>query len=131
MAFDAYSLLLAIAVLLISSPNKVAAQSDQVSGASTSTVVSALILNGVIFAVEISLFFVLRPRFRKIYAAKTFLGPSDERVPPQPSGLFNWIPQWFKIPTIEIMHNQGLDAYMWVSYLEMMVSSIYPDTLSL
>lgn len=121
MAFNAYSPLLAICLLLLSSPAKVAAQ-QQVSDASTSTVVSALILNGVIFAVEITLFFLLRPRFRKIYASKTFLGPADERVAPQPSGLFNWIPQWFKIPTIDIMHNQGLDAYMWVSYLEMMVS---------
>ena len=82
------------------------AQSNQaeVEGASTSTVVSALILNGVIFAVMITGFFLLRPKFRKIYQPKSYLGPKDERVETQPPGLFNWIPQWWSIPTIEIMH---------------------------
>lgn len=60
------------ALLLASSA---AAQSQDVTKASTSTVVSSLILNGAIFAAEISVFLLLRPRFARIYQPKSMLGP--------------------------------------------------------
>lgn len=78
------SLLLAAALLIASAPKHAMAQSDRGSGsgsgtanASTSTVVASLILNGVIFAIEIIAFFMLRPHFRKIYQPRSYLPPSE------------------------------------------------------
>lgn len=74
---------------------------------STSTVVSAIILNGAIFAAEFSLFLLLRPRFKQIYSPKTFRGPAEERTEELPSGLLNWIPTWLRLPTRGILEHQG------------------------
>lgn len=89
---------------------------------STSTVLSALILNGSIFGAEMVLFLILRPQFKKIYASKTFLGPSDERTPSLSKGILSWIPEFFKISDTEILKRQGLDAYVLMELLAMFVS---------
>lgn len=55
-------------------PPMARAQSTDVTSNSTSTVISSLVLNLIIFAVEIVAFLILRPRFRKVYRPKTYLG---------------------------------------------------------
>lgn len=121
MAISPRSLQLAVvAVMVMAMP--ASAQTSQVSSASTSTVISSLILNLVIFAVEVSAFFILRPRFPKVYRPKTYLGLAEERVAPLSDSLFGWIPQFIKVPTTEILYKNGLDAYQFVAFIEMMVS---------
>lgn len=46
----------------------------------------------------------------------------SERTQALPDSLFGWIPQYIRTPSIEIMHKNGLDAYQFVAFLEMMVS---------
>jgi len=94
--------------------------------ASTSTVISALILNAALFGVQISIFFLLRARFRVIYQPKTFLGPPDERSPPQDPSLFGWVMAFVKTPETTIMERQGLDAYMFIRFLWMMIKIFVP-----
>jgi hypothetical protein len=91
------------------------------TSSSTSTVISSLILNLVIFSIEITAFFILRPRFPKIYRPKTYLGIPEERVPPLSDSLIGWVPQFVKVPTTEILYKNGLDAYQFVAFLEMMI----------
>ena len=99
-------LLLSLAALAMASP--ALAQAASTANSSTSTVVSALILNGVIFAVSIIGFLTLRPRFKKVYSPKTFLGPEDERVPPQEPSMFGWIAPFLRINKMDIL--SGLDT---------------------
>ncbi|CEH13742.1 Uncharacterized conserved protein [Ceraceosorus bombacis] len=128
MAFPSALPSLAAALFALSAlPSAVMAQQDNdPSSASTSTVVSSLILNGVIFGVEILVFFILRPRFPRIYQPKSVLGPRNERTQPLPKSLFGWIPQYLKTPTTEIISNQGIDAFQFVDYLEMMIWIFVP-----
>jgi hypothetical protein len=112
---------LVVAVLVLAS--SASAQSTNLS-TSTSTIVSSLVLNLVIFAVEVSAFFLLRAKFPKIYRPKTYLGLQEERVAPLSNSYLGWIPQFIKTPTSEILYKNGLDAYQFVAFCEMMVSYI-------
>lgn len=111
--------LAAAALLLAALP--ASAQSTDTNSASTSTVISSLILNLIIGGIEISVFLLLRPRFPKIYRPKTYLGLHEERVAPLSDTLFGWIPQFIRVPTTEILYKNGLDAYQFVAFLEMMI----------
>lgn len=104
------------------SSNSSASSSSTTSSGSVSTVLSSLILNLIIFAAEIAAFIILRPRFPKVYRPKTYLGLHEERVAPLSDSLFGWIPQFIKTPTTEILYKNGLDAYQFVAFCEMMVS---------
>ncbi|KAN0063415.1 phosphate metabolism protein 7 [Thecaphora frezii] len=103
-----------------------AQEATQVDNNSTSTVLSAIILNAVIFTAFLCVFLLARPRFRNIYSPRTYLTVPEERVEEPPSSLFGWIPTFFKTPTIEIYKKNGLDAYMFVEYLEMMLWIFVP-----
>ncbi|CAO1630799.1 unnamed protein product [Parajaminaea phylloscopi] len=96
------------------------------SNSSTSTVLLALAINAAIAAAEVAVFLVLRPRFPKVYRPKSFLGPKDERVDPLPDSLFGWIMPFIKRPTSAIIESNGLDAYMFVDYIEMMIWILGP-----
>ncbi|CAO1626253.1 unnamed protein product [Sympodiomycopsis kandeliae] len=96
------------------------------SDKSTSTVLLSLAINAAIAAAQVSAFLILRPRFPKIYRPKTFLGPKEERVQPLSDSLFGWIVPFLKKPSADIVQIQGLDAYMFVQYLEMMLWVLGP-----
>ncbi|PWN52665.1 DUF221-domain-containing protein [Violaceomyces palustris] len=125
-----YALTLALLALHLA-PSHVAAQDDQAQAVqannnSTSTVVSALILNTIIFAIEVGIFFLFRARFRKIYQPRSYLPPPAERSETQPPSLLGWLPIFLKTPNMEIMRKNGLDAYMFISFLEMMCYIFVP-----
>ncbi|KAK0563049.1 phosphate metabolism protein 7 [Tilletia horrida] len=109
-----------------SSDNSTSSSSSSAANASTSTVVSALILNIIIFSIEIGAFFLLRAAFRVVYQPKSYLGPPTERCEPQNPTLFGWIMPFLKTPAITIFEKQGLDAYMYLAFLWMMVEMFVP-----
>lgn len=119
------SALFAVLLGAMSMASVVRAQNTTTSN-STSTVISSLVLNLIIFAVEISLFLVLRPRFPKVYRPRTYLGRHDERVERLSDSLLGWVPQFLKTPTSEILYKNGLDAYQYVAFCEMMIWFFVP-----
>lgn len=62
----------------------------------------------------------------QVYRPKSFLGPKEERVKPLPDSLLGWIVPFFKQPTSAIIESNGLDAYMFVDYIEMMICILGP-----
>lgn len=44
-----------------------------------------------------------------------------ERTKPLPSGFFNWIGPFAKIPDLYALQHQGLDAYLFLRFLRMTV----------
>ncbi|GAC71956.1 uncharacterized conserved protein [Moesziomyces antarcticus T-34] len=114
---------LVVAALLV---GRAAAQQATNSNASTSTVVSAIVLNAVIFAILFSVFLIARPRFKRVYAPRTYLVVPEEQIEPLPQSLLGWLPVWLKTPTTTILEKNGLDAYMFVEYLEMMLWVFIP-----
>jgi len=114
---------LVVAALLV---QQVAAQQAAMNGASTSTVISSIVLNAVVLAILFCVFLFLRPRFKRVYAPRTYLVVPEEQIAPLPQSLFGWLPVWLKTPTSTILEKNGLDAYMFVEYLEMMLWIFVP-----
>lgn len=116
------TLVVAVLVLaLCSAPSPVVAQKSE--GSSTATIGAALIMNTIIAAVEIVAFLLLRTRIPKVYAPRTYLGPPGKRLQPLSNSSLGWIIQLIRTPDTVILEKNGLDAYMFVKYLDMMVSA--------
>lgn len=114
---------LVLAALLI---RQAAAQDATKNSASFSTVISSIVLNALILAILFCVFLIFRPRFKRVYAPRTYLVVPEEQIEPLPQSLFGWLPVWLKMPTSTILDKNGLDAYMFVEYLEMMLWVFVP-----
>lgn len=94
---------------------------------SVSTVISGLVAALVLSAVFYVLFFALRPRFNNIYQPRTYLSrPAFRNTEPLSSSYFGWLGQFIRMPDSEILRGNGLDAYMFISYLNMMLWIFVP-----
>ncbi|RAL65573.1 hypothetical protein DID88_005245 [Monilinia fructigena] len=93
------------------------------SGSSLSGLVATLVPTFVIAAVYFVVFVVLRRSNVRWYAPRTYLGAlrEEERTTPLPSGWFNWIGPFSKIPDVYALQHQGLDAYLFLRFLRMTV----------
>ncbi|KAK0714898.1 hypothetical protein B0H67DRAFT_553526 [Lasiosphaeris hirsuta] len=91
--------------------------------ASLSGMVSTLVPVAIISAVYLGVFLILRKSQRRYYAPRTYLGnlKERERSPPLPSGLFNWIGAFWKIPDVYALQHQSLDAYLYLRFLRMAI----------
>lgn len=87
---------------------------------STQTFLSALILNSVICGVEIVVFMILRPKFKKVYQPRSYLPVRDRRSEALPSSFFGWLPAIFKADPEQIIQKNGLDAYCFLRFLRLM-----------
>ncbi|KAI9745605.1 MAG: hypothetical protein M1818_001139 [Claussenomyces sp. TS43310] len=90
---------------------------------SASQLLSTLVPTFVIFCLYVSAFLILRRSHRRYYAPRTYLGSvrDQERTPPLPNGLFNWIGQFWKIPDTYALQHQSLDAYLFLRFLRILV----------
>ncbi|KAF1992441.1 DUF221-domain-containing protein [Aulographum hederae CBS 113979] len=88
--------------------------------------VGALGTSLVIFGVQILAFIILRGRLPRIYAPRTYLVPERERAKPISSGLFSWIAPLFKTSSSEFINRCGLDAYLFLRYLRMLLKIFVP-----
>jgi hypothetical protein len=86
-------------------------------GASLSQFLTTLITSGVIAAIEITIFILIRRKFKRIYEPKTYLGEETKRVKPLPNSLFGWLPALLKMPQEDLIRTSGLDAYFFARYL--------------
>ncbi|KAF3069202.1 Uncharacterized protein CFAM422_007310 [Trichoderma lentiforme] len=70
----------------------------------------------------LALFLLLRPRSRRVYAPRTIpsLRYPEKPTPELPSGLFNWIIPFLKIPDTYVLNNGSLDAYFFLRYLKVL-----------
>ncbi|KAK0712154.1 hypothetical protein B0T21DRAFT_352401 [Apiosordaria backusii] len=91
------------------------------TSSSLSALVSTLAPVAIISGVYLAVFLILRRSKRRYYAPRTYLGSlrENERSPPLPSGLFNWVGSFWRIPDIYALQHQSLDAYLYIRYLRM------------
>ncbi|KEF55528.1 uncharacterized protein A1O9_08278 [Exophiala aquamarina CBS 119918] len=84
-----------------------------------STLVPTLLIAGAYFAI----FLLLRTRFPRQYAPRTYLGAlrPQERSPTPPNTLFGWIPFMRKIPDEYVLQHNSLDGYFLLRYLKLSV----------
>ncbi|EQK99382.1 DUF221 domain-containing protein [Ophiocordyceps sinensis CO18] len=86
---------------------------------SVSGMISTLVPVLAVSLVYIVIFLILRRSQRRYYAPRTYLGSlrQNERSPDLPSGFFNWIGTFSKLPDAYALTHQGLDAYLFLRYL--------------
>ncbi|CAE6475354.1 unnamed protein product, partial [Rhizoctonia solani] len=99
---------------------------QEASSASTSSFVTALVLNAAIFGAEIIAFTVLRRSFPAIYEPRSRFLPEGKRQRPLGEGLLSWPVTIFKADHEDIRMHNGMDAYFFVRFLRMMVHIFLP-----
>ncbi|KAJ2509937.1 phosphate metabolism protein 7 [Coemansia sp. RSA 2049] len=87
---------------------------------SIETFVSSVLINMFISLVLLLAFCILRPRFRRVYAPRTYAVERDKRSEPIGSGLFSWIPVSLRVADTEMVRRAGLDTYMFVRTIRTM-----------
>ena len=87
---------------------------------STSTVVSTLVANIVLFGIFITCFILLRLKFKRIYSPKSSfdLVPEEKKPEPLPKDPFRWIFILLAKPESFILQQAGLDGYFFLRYLK-------------
>ncbi|KAF8917993.1 hypothetical protein CPB85DRAFT_1284409 [Mucidula mucida] len=96
---------------------------DQVSKSNTTkTFVTALVVNGGLLLVEVGAFIILKQRLGRIYSPRTYLPPpSIKRADELPKGVWKWLPALLLSPAEDIIHKNGLDAYMFLRFIKMLI----------
>jgi hypothetical protein len=94
--------------------------------ASTKTFVTALVLNGIIAAVEIAVFTCARRYFRLVYEPRSLSVFESKRQPPLSPRFFGWLGSVFSSDYRKIKNINGLDCYFYVRFLRMMVRLMLP-----
>ncbi|KAJ2654712.1 phosphate metabolism protein 7 [Coemansia sp. RSA 1200] len=93
---------------------------DDSTSNSIETFVSSVLINMFISLFLLLAFCILRPRFRRVYAPRTYAVERDKRSEPIGNGLFSWIPVSLRVADTEIVRRAGLDTYMFVRTIRTM-----------
>ncbi|KAL8677127.1 MAG: hypothetical protein Q9186_006419 [Xanthomendoza sp. 1 TL-2023] len=101
-------------------PSAGSAQTSEKNDPSLSSFLSTLIPTAVLAFVFVSLFLLLRRKFKRNYEPRTFLGSlrPQERSPALPNGLLNWFGTFAKVPDSFVLNHQSLDGFLLLRYLK-------------
>ncbi|TIA97948.1 hypothetical protein E3P94_02719 [Wallemia ichthyophaga] len=97
-----------------------------ISSSSTATFLSALVLNGAIAGAQFLAFCLLRPKFPHIYQPRVTKPPVKHRATGLTKSVVGWLPQVFKAPYQPIARHNGLDSFMFIRYLRLIVKMFVP-----
>ncbi|KAF8706086.1 Cytosolic domain of 10TM putative phosphate transporter, partial [Rhizoctonia solani] len=83
---------------------------------------TAFVTNLALLAIQVGGFVVLKKKFDRIYSPRTLLPPLDrKRSAELPSGPWKWLPAVIFAPAEDIIRKNGLDAYLFVRFLKLMI----------
>ncbi|EKM57401.1 uncharacterized protein PHACADRAFT_92160 [Phanerochaete carnosa HHB-10118-sp] len=85
------------------------------------TFLTALVTNAAILSLEIIAFVFLKHRLSRIYEPRTYLPPPSKRAVKLPSGWWRWTLAIAAIPTGDVLQKNGMDAYMFLRFLRLLV----------
>ncbi|KAJ2646900.1 phosphate metabolism protein 7 [Coemansia sp. RSA 1250] len=94
-------------------------QSEDASN-SIATFLSSLVINATVALTIFVIFCILRPRFKRVYAPRTYAVEKERRPKPVGKGLFSWIPAALQAPDIRVIEQSGLDTYMFLRSIRTM-----------
>ncbi|MBW0463935.1 hypothetical protein O181_003650 [Austropuccinia psidii MF-1] len=93
---------------------------------STATFLSALILSASVAGIQVAAFLILRTSIRKIYAPRTYLPVPSKRSQPVSTTPWGWLLPTIKTPSSSMIPTAGLDAYMYLRFLKLMIFIFAP-----
>ena len=85
------------------------------------TFISALVLNLAIAGIEFGAFLLIRNGFPRIYQPRVDLPAEDKRSKPLPRNPFHLVPAILFANDEDIVRTNGLEAYLFVRFLKLMV----------
>ncbi|MCJ1383845.1 hypothetical protein MMC17_006959 [Xylographa soralifera] len=87
---------------------------------SLSQLISTLIPVGLVALIMTLAFLCLRRTQKRQYSPRTYLSTlrPQERTPPLPSGLFNWVGAFNKIPDSYVLNHQSIDGFLLLRFLK-------------
>ncbi|KAJ3833350.1 DUF221 family protein [Lentinula raphanica] len=88
---------------------------------SAQSFVTAVVANSALLLVELGLFTGLKQRLERIYSPRTYLPPPEKRSPKLPLGVWKWLPAVVNSRAEDIIEKNGLDAYMFLRFLKILV----------
>lgn len=106
-------------------------QAREREGMSLTRFLAALATSIIIFAVQVTIFLLLRNKLARIFKPKTYLVPERERTdapPRNPVGLFKRL---WTFSDREVINKCGLDAYFFLRYLRTLLIIFVPIALVL
>ncbi|WAR60144.1 hypothetical protein PtB15_9B81 [Puccinia triticina] len=95
---------------------------------STSTFISALIISASVAGIQVAAFLILRTSIRKIYAPRTYLPIPSKRAQPVSVTPWGWLLPTLTSPSKSMIPTAGLDAYMYIRFLRMMIFIFAPTS---
>ncbi|KAF9567911.1 DUF221-domain-containing protein [Agrocybe pediades] len=87
----------------------------------TTAFLTALAVNGGLLLLEVGAFIILKRRLWRIYSPRTVLPPPDKRAKELPPGLWRWVPAVITTPVEDIIAKNGLDAYMFLRFIRLLI----------
>ncbi|EIN07902.1 DUF221-domain-containing protein [Punctularia strigosozonata HHB-11173 SS5] len=105
------------------------ATAAKASSTTSQTFVTSLVTNVALLAVEVGAFTILKSRLGRIYTPRTFLPPPDKRAQELPTGIWRWVPAVLLSNPKDIIHKNGLDAYMFLRWMKMVIIIFFVFTL--
>ncbi|GAA5918190.1 hypothetical protein JCM1841_005294 [Sporobolomyces salmonicolor] len=99
---------------------------ESATNKSTQTFVTAFVTGLIVAGIELAIFMVIKNRFRKIYNPRSYLVSPKNRVDPLPHSLLGWIPHVIRADAKQIIAKNGLDAYVFVRFLFLMIEIFLP-----
>ncbi|THU96938.1 DUF221-domain-containing protein [Dendrothele bispora CBS 962.96] len=90
---------------------------------------TALVANGALLSIEVGAFLVMKANMERMFSPRTYLPPPDKRSRPLPKGLWRWVPAVLLSPSEDIIHKNGLDAYMFLRYIKLLIKIFFVYTL--
>ncbi|ESZ90243.1 hypothetical protein SBOR_9369 [Sclerotinia borealis F-4128] len=105
-----------------STSSSLAAAASGSNSSSFSALFSTLVPVGIFAAVCTISFLVLRRKYPRVYAPRTFLSSLEphERSVELPSGWFNWVKPFFNTPDEAVLNQSSLDGYLFLRFLKIM-----------
>ncbi|OJD37492.1 phosphate metabolism protein [Diplodia corticola] len=110
--------------LTSSDPN--AGKATAAEGMSFNQLMASLATGMVFFGIFFWTFYLMRQKYRRIYAPTTYLVPERQRFDPPPHGWFAWIKPVFETKRKPFVEKCGLDAYCFVRLLFMEIKIFLP-----
>ncbi|KKY28924.1 putative phosphate metabolism protein 7 [Diplodia seriata] len=107
-----------------SDPN--AGKATATEGMSFNQLMASLATGMVFFGIFFWTFYLMRQKYRRIYAPTTYLVPERQRFDPPPHGWFAWIKPVFETKRKPFVEKCGLDAYCFVRLLFMEIKIFLP-----
>ncbi|TEB37492.1 DUF221-domain-containing protein [Coprinellus micaceus] len=97
---------------------------------STTAFITSLAVNASLLGLEVGLFVLLKSKLWRIYTPRAYLPPPDKRADKLPGGPWRWIPAVLTTPLEDIIHKNGLDAYMYLRFIKLLCTIFLVFTIT-